>query len=218
MYHSDPQQFAEASSRYAPIGAAVVHLSNLEFAHDSFVLTFHEKNTKDALKISRHFPRHFKDKVDFLIGALAIFPKLRTVPVFWDGTLNLLWLQYQLDELYEVRTKLAHGSIFYSETGEGGTVWRLDRVASSKKRHWGVTSSLMGSSFLADVSETARSLTHYLTSLTMSLEGRFSWEEAYKTDCEIRENHKFLKELAEAGALLPDETLLRLMRSYDERS
>jgi hypothetical protein len=217
IYNHDPKEFAAKSARYGVIGRTVVELSNLEFAHDQFILSVNKEWPSLASSLSSAFPRQFKAKTDFLVGAICAAPILRKQPIFGDGGLNLQWLQYQLDELYEVRAAIAHGSISYTETQGDSAVWRLDRVVQgARKGSWRTKSSMIGSEFMADVATTAHELRHYLSSLRDALEGRSDWESKYKSDCEIRGNHRKMKEEVSLGLYEPDPFMESLLSTYDE--
>ena len=216
MYHQNPEAFVAESSKFGPIGMALVQLSNLEFAHDCFILSYYKNNEELSLSISKNFPRQFREKVDFLISAIANFSILLKIPMFSDGALDLIWLQYQLDELYKVRSKLAHGSIFLTKTHDNGTTWRFDSVETPEKRKWVVTSTYISSTFLADTVKTARGLKQYLNHLKMGIEGEYTWEQTYKTDCEIRGNHRSYQEMVEFGAYPPSDLITSMMKYYEQ--
>jgi len=190
----------------------------LEFVHDHFIAAVNEKEPGFAAEKSKAFPRHFKEKTDFLVGVLLDWPELRMIPIFSDGTLNLQWLQYQLDELYDVRSALAHGSISVVEKGDGWTRWRLERwVKGEKPGTWTVASATVGSGFLAHVVATSRGIRHYLIKLEMAVEGNFTWEKAYKSDCEIRASRETVRELVELGVIASPKWLNSLIGLGDDR-
>lgn len=207
MYHPNPKEFLDSCDQYKSIGGIVVALSNLEFAHDNFVLAVNRSNPKLASKISRKFPRQFRQKTDFVICVIAHSFTLRQTPIFGDGSLDLQWLQYKLDELYELRAAIAHGSILYSKTSDKGTLWRLDRIVSTEKNRWGEQSLEIGTSYLADVWLTTKVLKHYLVRLTRVIENGDSWEADYKIDCEIRANLARSAEWVELGIVESDPFL-----------
>jgi hypothetical protein len=191
MEHPDPMEFLRSSERYGPIGMAIVYLSNLEYAHDQFIVAVNGQHPELALKMSKRFPRQFNDKVDFLVSSIIYIRHLRRTPIFSDGSLNLQWLQYQLDELYQLRATLAHGSIFQSTRHPNGAVWKLDRYvkrSSEKNGLWGEISYEVGSTFLADAILTAQALKHYVLDLTNTLLNENYWEDNYKVQCKIGEN------------------------------
>ncbi|WP_423206428.1 hypothetical protein E2974_14115 [Paracoccus yeei] len=149
IYHPDPTAFIAESGEYGALGKALVSLSNLEFSHDNFVFIMHKTNRDLSLKLSKKFPRHFKEKTSFLINAVANVQKLRKIPVFQTGELNLLWLQYQLDELYEIRSIIAHGSIFISESTPDRITWTFERFVQSKKDTWAPEAVKISNGYLA---------------------------------------------------------------------
>ena len=63
IYHPDPTEFIAKSFEYGSLGKTLIALSDLEFAHDSFVFKTHETNRDLSIKISKRFPRHFKGNV-----------------------------------------------------------------------------------------------------------------------------------------------------------
>jgi hypothetical protein len=218
IFHHDPRGYLAASAEYGPIGKAVMELSNLEFAHDQFVVSVNEKDSAFAARIAKDFPRQFRDKTDFLLVVLQEWRQLREIPIFSDGTLNLQWLQYQLDELYDVRAALAHGSLSLVERGDGWARWRLDRWVMIKERGtWTVASTTVGSGFLANVVATARALRRYLLNLVGAIEGTFKWEDAYKADIEIRANRESLRELVDLGAFAAPDWLNALIGKNDAK-
>jgi len=111
----------------------LVALSNLEFDYDGFVFKMHEMHRDLSIGFSKRFSRHFEAKTDFLTNAAAHVRKLRQVLIFQTGEFDLLWLQYQLDELYEVRTMVAHGSVFLSESTPDRITWTFERVVKKQK-------------------------------------------------------------------------------------
>jgi len=215
IYHGNPKAFVDSAADYGAIGRALVVLSNLEFSHDQLMLTVSKVHPSLATKLRPTFPRQYRQKVDFLIGLLVELPKLRRIPII-GNSLNLIWLQYQLDELYEVRNVIAHGSIFYTEKGEGGFSWKFDRVVKgSSGGTWTIASTFIGSSFLADVVNTAMLLKLYLGTLDMAVQDQFDWEKHYKEDCEMRANARVIKEEINAGLYAADDWILQLVSHYD---
>lgn len=196
IFHPDPSSFIEDSGGYGPIGETLVALSNLEFAHDEFVFEMHNRHHDLCLRFAKKFPRHFKKKTDFLVGAVVNVPKLKQIPIFPTGELNLLWLQYQLDELYEIRSILAHGSIFYSRVTPERITWTFDRFVSKQRNTWTREQVKMSNGFLASVCCTADAIRHYIWHLTRCVEDNSSWEECYQGDKEIRGNRDFFAYLA----------------------
>lgn len=204
IYHPDPTDFIANSGEYGALGKTLVALSNLELSHDEFIFKMHETNFDLSVSLSTRFPRHFKEKTDFLISAVANVPKLRKIPLFQTGELNLLWLQYQLDELYEIRAIIAHGSVFYSESTPDRIKWTFDRFVKKEKNTWTRESVKISNGYLASVHETASAIKYYLADLTRSLEDNSCWEREYQTDKEIRQNRKFFAELTVAGIIVDD--------------
>lgn len=179
----------------------MVALSNLEFAHDSFIFKMHEVHRDLSVGLSNRFPRHFRNKTDFLVEAIASLPKLRTEPVFQTGELNTVWLQYQLDELYGIRSILAHGSISFSESTPDRITWTFRRVVPKEKKTWTQEAVKISNGYLASVHLSGTVLSRYLTRLTLCLEGTSCWEKDYQMDKEIRENRILLSEIAATGVL-----------------
>ena len=214
MHHQNPEDFLHQCEKYKSLGGIVVALSNLELAHDNFVLAVNKKNPKFASVISKGFPRHFSEKTDFLIQALIRIPELRRMPILDDGFLSLQWLQYQLDELYDLRAVIAHGSVQFTETKESGIIWTLDRIVKTDKNMWGRTRIRVGSSFLACAWLTARVLEHYLHDLKLVVHGETTWEDKYKSDCEDRANHAQTRVMIEEGTIERDELFDWLEEEY----
>lgn len=204
IYHPDPTSFIASSGEYGALGKTLVALSNLEFAHDEFVFKMHEQHRDLSISLSQAFPRHFKDKTDFLIYAVANVPKLRKYPMFQTGELNLLWLQYQLDELYEVRSIVAHGSVFYSETSPDRITWTFERFVRKAKRTWTREAVKISNGYLASVYYSAFVIKHYLAGLIRCLEDSSCWEREYQADKKIRQSRRFFAELADVGVVVDD--------------
>lgn len=204
IYHPDPTDFITNSGEYGALGKTLVALSNLEFAHDEFVFKMHETDLDLSINLSKRFPRHFKEKTNFLINAVANVPKLRQVPIFQTGELNLLWLQYQLDELYEVRSIVAHGSIFFSESTPDRITWTFERFVKKEKMTWTREAVKISNGYLASVHYTASVIKHYLVLLIQCLADNSCWEEYYQADKEIRQNRKFFAELTATGIVVED--------------
>ena len=205
LYHPDPDSFIASSGEYGALGKAMVSLSNLEFAHDDFVFEMHRSDLDLTMKLSKKFPRQFKEKTDFLINAVANSEKLIQIPIFATGELNLLWLQYQLDELYEIRSIIAHGSIFFSETTPDRITWTFERVVQSEKNVWGPEAIKMSNGYLASVHHTAFFIKHYIVHLTMCLRDDSCWESDYQVDKEIRRNRVSFAELVSTGVVIQDD-------------
>lgn len=199
IYHPDPTNFIATSGEYGALGKTLVGLSNLELVHDDFLFKMHETYRDLSVTLSKKFPRHFKEKTDFLIKAVSNIPKLRQVPIFWTGELNLLWLQYQLDELYEIRSIVAHGSIFFSETTPDRITWTFERTVQREKMTWVREAVEISNGYLASVHYTASAIKHYLVRLTRCLADDSCWEREYQADKEIRRNRKSLAELVALG-------------------
>jgi len=149
IYHPDPADFIASSGKYGALGKTLVALSNLEFSHDHFMFKMHETHQNLSIRLSKRFPRHFKEKTNFLINAVSNVEKLRQVPIFPTGELNLLWLQYQLDEIYEVRSVIAHGSIFFSESTPDRITWTFERFVKKEKNTWNREAVKMSNGYLA---------------------------------------------------------------------
>ncbi|MFC3529346.1 hypothetical protein ACFOMH_14295 [Paracoccus mangrovi] len=209
LYHPDPTIFIENSVEYGALGKAMVSLSNLEFAHDEFVFAMHKTDRDLSIGLSKKFPRHFREKTDFLIDAVFNVSKLRRIPFFATGELNLLWLQYQLDEIYEVRSIIAHGSIFFSESTEDRITWRFDRYVQGQKNTWAPEAVKISNGYLASVHYSASAIKNYIVRLTMCLEDRSCWEKEYQADKEIRQNRKLVAELAAAGVIVDSDGWIR---------
>jgi hypothetical protein len=203
IYHPDPADFIANSGEYGALGKALVALSNLEFAHDEFVFKMHETHHDLSIDLSKKFPRHFKEKTNFLINAVANVPKLRQFPIFQTGELNLLWLQYQLDELYEIRSIVAHGSIFFSETTPDRISWTFERTVQ-KEKAWTREAVKISNGYLASVHYSASVIKHYLRGLIRCLTDNSCWEDEYRTDKEIRQNRKIFAELLSTGIAVDD--------------
>lgn len=201
IYHPDPTSFIEESEEYGALGKTIVALSNLEFSHDKFVFCVHKNHRDLAVRLTRNFPRQFKDKTDFLINTILQIKKLREVPFYQTGELNLLWLQYQLDEIYEIRSIIAHGSIFLSESTADRVTWQFDRYVRSEKNTYTTESVRISNGYLASVHHTASAIRHYISRLKKHLEDESSWEIEYQADKKIRENRKFIDELFNTGAI-----------------
>ena len=203
IYHPDPTNFIATSGEYGALGKTLVSLSNLELAHDEFVFKMHETHRDLSIFLSRKFPRHFKEKTDFLINAVFNIPKLRQVPIFQTGELNLLWLQYQLDELYEIRSIVAHGSIFFSETTPDRITWTFERTVQVQKEKmtWTREAVKISNGYLASVHYSTSAIKHYLVRLTRCLADNLCWEEEYQADKQIRQNRKSFAELVATGVV-----------------
>lgn len=201
LFHPNPDSFIAETADYGAFGKAVIDLSNLEYAHDQFVFEVFNWSKDLALGLSNKFPRQFPDKTDFLIAAIAHVPMLRQYPMSALGELDLLWLQDQLDELYEIRAILAHGSVFYSEKQPNRITWRFERHTNLRKHTWGQEAVEMSNGYLASVSYTATYIRHYLLGITRCLAGRDSWEDVYRADKEIRKNNRLFRELEQLGIL-----------------
>lgn len=169
IYHPNPTRFIANAVDYGALGKTLVALSNLEFAYDEFVLQMHEMNRDLSIDLSKRFPRHFKEKTNFLINAVSNVPKLRKIPIFSTGELNLLWLQYQLDELYEVRSMVAHGSIFYSEISPDRITWTFERVVKTEKNTWAREAVKISNGYLANVHYSASIIKHYFVRIKQCL-------------------------------------------------
>lgn len=204
LYHPDPDAFIATSSDYGALGKTLVSLSDLEFTHDEFVFKMHEKYNKLSVSISKTFPRHFKTKTNFLIYSVSNIPKLRQVPIFPNGELNLLWLQYQIDEIYYIRSIIAHGSVFFSESTPDRISWTFERFINDKKNTWSRDAVIISNGYLASVHYTAWALKHYLSRLIMCLEETSNWEQEYQADKDIRKNRILFSELDDLGIIFDD--------------
>ena len=118
------------------------------------------------------------------------------------------WLQYQLDELYDLRRGFAHGAIAFVELDARGPIYHLEHVVQSEKRAWGRRSIQVGSGFLADICTTAEHLARYFHNLRMKIRGEYSWEKIYKDQCQISESNIYLRELVELNIVAADDFLL----------
>lgn len=212
MHHHDPEAFVAQSAKFGAIGKALVTLSSLEWQHDQLMLSVRRHRSSVALSISPRFPRHFRAKTDFLIELLWMCPDLRRVPIIDDGSLNTLWLQYQLDELYDFRARLAHGSIYLEEKLPSGTCWHFDQVVNTGRHEWSIATTSVGDGFLADIAATAKHLTLFLSRLRRAVECNYDWHQSYKANLVARENRRKLAELisslpAESESTLSDSAV-----------
>jgi hypothetical protein len=212
IYHPNPTIFIENATEFGALGKTLVALSNLEFAHDEFVFKMYEANKELSIRLSNRFPRHFKEKTDFLIHSIANVSKLKQVPIFQTGKLDLIWLQYQLDELYEVRSILSHGSVFFSETTPERITWCFERFVSNKRNTWSREAVKVSNGYLASVYLTASTLRNYLWDLTACLQGTSSWEKDYQTDKEIRKNRILLNEIDAFMTIADDNKIMDIFR------
>ena len=208
IYHPNPTKFIEDAGEFGALGKTLVALSNLEFAHDEFVFKMHEENKDFSIRLSKRFPRHFKEKTDFLIHAIVNVPKLRQVPIFQTGKLNLIWLQYQLDELYEIRSILSHGSVVFSEHTPERITWCFERFVSKKRNTWSREAVKISNGYLASVYWSAFAIRFYLWRLTECLDGTSSWEKDYQTDKEIRNNRKFFNQIDWFGSVVDHNKIM----------
>lgn len=215
LNHPDPTAFIENSGEYGALGEALVSLSNLEFTHDTFVFRMHEKHHDLSTSLSKTFPRHFKEKTNFLINSISNVRSLREIPIFQSGELNLLWLQYQLDELYEIRSIIAHGSVFFSETQPSRIIWTFERFVQSKKNTWTLEAVNISNGYLASVHYSASIIKAYIVRLTHCLEDTSCWERNYQADKEIRKNRKFFAELSATGVIFDDRGCLNAFPPLD---
>lgn len=172
----------------------MVQLSNLEFCHDQFAFKVFNTNRELALSLSNKFPRHFRKKTDFLIHAVANVAELKKIPIFQTGELDLLWLQYQLDELYEIRSVIAHGSIIYSEIDADRINFSFDRVVRRERNSWRIERVEMTNGYLAHVEHTAFIIKGYIRELICALGGGSSWEDNYQFDKDVRESRRVIAE------------------------
>lgn len=115
-----------------------------------------------------------------------------------------MWLQYQLDELYEVRAIIAHGSVFYSEYTPDRITWNFERAVKKEKYTWTREAVKISNGYLASVHETAAAIKYYLVNLTKCLEDNSCWEDEYQADKDIRKNRSFIAELIAAGVTNDD--------------
>lgn len=205
LYHPDPTAYIARSGEFGALGKAMVSLSNLEFAHDEFVFAMYNKHRDLSIRLSKKFPRQFKEKTDFLVNSVSNISDLRKIPFHQTGELNLLWLQYQLDEIYEIRSIIAHGSIFISESTPDRIIWKFERFVQSQKHTWTSEAVKISNGYLASVHHTASAIKHYLAHLKMCLEERSCWESEYQKDKEIRRNRELMSELVEAGIIVDDK-------------
>lgn len=215
LYHPDPSLFIDNARKFGALGEAMVSLSNLEFAHDNFIFKMHELHRDLTITLSKRFPRHFKEKTDFLVKAVANMPALKQQPIFQSGELSLQWLQYQVDELYDIRSILAHGSIFFSEESPDRITWTFERFVQGSDKGWYPQGVKMSNGYLASVDYTARALRSYLVDLVQCLEGGFCWESHYQADKEIRKNRKFFAELMELGVIPQDDPWIKAFPPMD---
>lgn len=202
--HPNPANFIESSTEYGALGKTLVALSNLEFTHDEFIFKMHETYLDLSLRLSKKFPRQFDEKTDFLVNAVLNIQKLRRVPIFQTGEMNLLWLQYQLDEIYRFRSNIAHGSIFFSESKENCIYWTFERFTQKKDKIWTRKAVKISNVYLSCVHYTASLLKHYLVRLINCLDESSCWETEYQTDKIIRQNRIILAELFDFGVFFDE--------------
>lgn len=201
IYHPNPADFIENASEYGALGKTLVALSNLEFSHDQFIFKMREVHHDISVCLSKRFPRQFTEKTNFLIGAVSSVKKLRQVPIFQTGELDLLWLQYQLDELYGIRAIVAHGSVFFSVSTDERITWTFERYVHKGKNTWATEAVNISNGYLASVHNSAFAIKNYFIRLTKCLEGNSSWEEDYQIDKQIRQNRRIIADLLADGTI-----------------
>lgn len=209
IYHPDPTAFIAKSGEYGALGKTSVALSNLEFAHDEFIFSMSKTHRELSRRLSKKFPRQFKEKTDFLVNSVSNISKLRKIPIFQTGELNLLWLQYQLDELYEIRSEIAHGSVFFSESTTDRIVWTFERYVRKQKGTWTREAVKISNGYLASVYYSASLLKNFLVRLKKCLEDVSNFEEEYQKDKEIRRNRRVFAELISFGHIVDDNGLVK---------
>lgn len=202
IFHPDPKGFIEGSAEYGPIGAALVALARLEYSHDEFCFGMYKHHEALSLATAKTFPRQFHEKITFLAESIARLPKLWREPIFSNGERNYLWLVLQLKELYDIRSAIAHGSIFYSEHVNDRIIWSFDRYTAGQfKKTWQKRTVRMSNEFLSSVVCTSDVLRYYIDSLIRALDGSSNWELDYQSNKIILENKKVFRELVDFGIL-----------------
>lgn len=120
-----------------------------------------------------------------------------------------MWLQYQLDELYEIRSEIAHGSVFFSESTTDRIVWTFERYVRKQKGTWTREAVKISNGYLASVYYSASLLKNFLVRLKKCLEDVSNFEEEYQKDKEIRRNRRVFAELISFGHIVDDNGLVK---------
>ncbi len=182
-------------------------VSRLEFAIDDFLFGFSESYEQVARALTRTYPFKMSERVDLLISILIEVKELRTQPIFFDGFLDLNWLGFALDELFEERNSIAHGASFFRETRDDRTLFHFYRYSREAKNRYQRVEYRISNYGLAHLTERAHVLRRYLENLLRFIQLGEGWEQDYKVQAEICDNWYLLEKLeiakrdAETGRL-----------------
>ena len=194
---TDYTDFENKAKVYAALGCAISEISSLEHRIDGLIVAVNETDPELASNLDSKFPRHFDNKIDFIIGLIAINPKLKRIPIFGNGSLDLQWLDTQLTEIFGARAALSHGEVIVTLDPSGHPIYKMTRYVSGKKAEpIALKHTTMGAGFLADLVETTRHLALYFSTLSLAWKGEYDPEEAYQHQKKIDANWSWLKELA----------------------
>ncbi len=176
----------------------IVAVSRLEFAFDDFLFEFAKRHEKVARDLARTYPFKIRERVDLLIAALIKVRELRTQPIFTDGFMELNWLGYALDELFEERNAIAHGASFFREIRNERIVVHFHRYVRTSRNTYEQTKYIISNVGLAHLTDRAHALRRYLESLHRFLTSGQGWEENYKIQSRVHDNWRMLKKLGVA--------------------
>ena len=208
----DYKEFELSASNFAVMGYTISEISFLEYQIDCLIVAINEQQPTLATSLNPRFPRDFDNKIDFIIGLIAINPTLKQVPIFGDGSVNLNWLYFQLREIFGARAALVHGKVNVTLEVEGYPLYDMARYTSGKKNEpISITRTEFGAGFLANLVETTNHLSHYFSRLKLTWRGKHDPEEDYQSQKEIAGNWQAIEELAdECGLTLSDMLNLKI--------
>lgn len=113
---------------YSAIGYFTSQVAGLEFLLDECIFLIARKCRRLAHSLSKKIPFKMKEKIDFLIWTLVSIPKLREIGDS-DGFLNLNFIGYAFEELWDFRNYCIHGNIGFINIGEDNFMFRSSRYS-----------------------------------------------------------------------------------------
>lgn len=183
------------NEEFAPIGELVVAVSRLEYALDDFLFRFSSRHKDTAESLTKTYPFKIKERIDLVISVLICEPGLRTQPIFSDGFLDLNWLAFALEELFNERNHIAHGASFFHEVDADRTVYHFYRYTRVSKNAYERVQYSISNYGLEHLSKRAHVLRRYFDRLSDYMEGGEGWEQHYKAQAESSDNWRMLAQL-----------------------
>jgi hypothetical protein len=158
---------------YACLGRYMSDVARLEFDMDEFIFSFCTKFPKLSFSISKRFLIKIDGKINFIVYAHVLYPKLREYGDL-NGSLNLKYIYYSMSELFDKRNSIVHGAHVFAKTSDKSFVVRVKKSKSLGDRKVAIEELEYGSGYLEQALRDAHYLRNFIWRAKRVLKGDHS--------------------------------------------